>query len=52
LSQRIACQSQHPGLLRTGHNQDQRPVDLGLGNLYYGLARILRAVIEGLARRL
>jgi hypothetical protein len=44
LSQRIDCQSQDPGLLRTGHNQDQRPGDLcpGLGRLYYGVACILR----------
>lgn len=40
----------HPALLRMGHNQRQDDLNLGLGWIYYGLARLLqpqRAVVIG-----
>jgi predicted O-methyltransferase YrrM len=32
---------EHPGLLRMGHNQRAEDLNLGLGWLYYGLARLI-----------
>ncbi|CAG0941038.1 hypothetical protein GPROT2_01207 [Gammaproteobacteria bacterium] len=40
----------HPELLRMGHNQHEEDLNLGLGWIYYGLARLLqpaRAVVIG-----
>jgi predicted O-methyltransferase YrrM len=46
----IARLFEHPGLLRMGHNQRAEDFNLGLGWLYYGLARLIRpqnAVVIG-----
>lgn len=46
----IARLYEHPGMLRMGHNQCAEDLNLGLGWIYYGLARLLRparAVVIG-----
>lgn len=46
----IARLFRHPELLRMGHNQSAENLDLGLGWIYYGLARLLqpaRTVVIG-----
>ena len=50
LTEWIARLFEHPGLLRMGHNQRAEDFNLGLGWLYYGLARLIRprsAVVIG-----
>ncbi len=50
LTEWIARLFEEPGLLRMGHNQRAEDLNLGLGWLYYGLARLLhpkRAVVIG-----
>jgi predicted O-methyltransferase YrrM len=50
LTEWIAGLFEHPGLLRMGHNQRAEDSNLGLGWLYYGLARLIRpqkAVVIG-----
>ncbi len=50
LTEWIARLFEEPGLLRMGHNQRAEDLNLGLGWLYYGLARLIhprRAVVIG-----
>lgn len=50
LTRWIARLYEHPALLRMGHNQGADDLNLGLGWVYYGLARLLqptRAVVIG-----
>jgi predicted O-methyltransferase YrrM len=50
LTEWIAGLFEHPGLLRMGHNQRAEDLNLGLGWLYYGLARLIHphsAVVIG-----
>lgn len=49
----IARLYRHPDLLRMGHNQSAEDLNLGLGWIYYGFARLLRparAVVIGSRR--
>ena len=39
----IARLYRHPELLRMGHNQTDEDLNLGLGWIYYGLARLLQS---------
>jgi SAM-dependent methyltransferase/predicted O-methyltransferase YrrM len=50
LDEFVASVMRHPGLLRMGHNQRAEDKSLGLGWLYYALARVVRparAVVVG-----
>lgn len=42
LPELITSMAHHPNLWMMGHNQEQKSLDLGLGWLYYGIARSLR----------
>ena len=43
----IADLFRHPELLRMGHDQRSEDLNLGLGWLYYGLARVQRCGLAG-----